>query len=193
MTRRWPTFAVLLSAFALTGAVLHRASRPTAGDRTHSARSQSAQQSAERGSRANARSPANRPGAAAEPVRDLDPFGNPILGKPHIETSPTGAVLYAAELAPGHPDALPGAALPEARTPEPELRTSPDDPPPGHARLDPLQYGYDRMSDMERDVRRGLHIPGDHRVVLWAQERDGRQGVAIQVIPPRELAVEDRR
>jgi hypothetical protein len=131
--------------------------------------------------------------ATPEPASEIDRFGNPILGKPHIETSSDGTVVSGAELASGYNDALPIAAVTDLGPPENAVRTHPDEPPPGHSKLDPAQYGYRSMTDMERDVRRGLHVPDGYGVTLWAQERDGRQGVAIQIVPPHELARAWRR
>jgi hypothetical protein len=184
--RRWSTIGLLLGAFALIGAALHR---PAPSGKEQSPRDQIAGPKPGRAPVASAIASTGARRVASGPARQIDPFGNPIVGEPHVEISPTGAVLWGAELVPGHEDALPVASLPTGSgAPEAVVRRSPDEPPPGHSRLDPTQYGYKTASEMEHAVRRGLRVPDGYRVVLWAQERNGRQGVAIQIVPPEEVA-----
>lgn len=182
--------SLLLSAVVLTGAALHQRSPTTPDDEAPSPRNRTAQSSPEHPSRASAIGALPAPRVTPEPAREIDPFGNPVIGKPHIETSADGAVMYGAELAPGYEDALPIALPLDPAMPQDDVRRGPGEPPPGHQRLDPTQYGYKTMPDMERDVRRGLHVPDGYRIALWGQERNGRQGVAIEIVPPEEVARE---
>src|SRR6185295_5597476 len=63
-----------------------------------------------------------------------------------------------------------------------------DQPGPGYRALDPKSFGYASLAQMEREVRLRLHIPDDAHVTLFSQERNGKAGVAIEVVPRQAQA-----
>jgi len=76
-------------------------------------------------------------------------------------------------------------AAPALKSPAIRSEKAPE-PPLAHAPLDPYRFGYSSLSQMESDLRTKLHIPHDSKVELWAEHRNGRPGVAIEVVADDE-------
>jgi len=120
--------------------------------------------------------------ASTAPPQRVDPLGNPIIGEEHREVTASGDKLYSAELAPGYDDVRPLSEADELTEPQEGAPAQPK-PLPKRPRPDPRQYGYESLEAMEATLRRRLKIPDDLGVALSTEERDGRQGVVIDVFP----------
>ena len=120
------------------------------------------------------------PRANAAPGR-TDRLGNPIVAEERCELAASGNEVCDAELAPGYDDIRP---LPEEGAADDSALPVASEPAAERERPDPHRYGYRSLHDMEQAMRRRLRIPPDARVSLSVEERNGRKGVAIDVIPP---------
>ncbi|MFW5738839.1 MAG: hypothetical protein ACOC1F_00590 [Myxococcota bacterium] len=51
-------------------------------------------------------------------------------------------------------------------------------------RVDPADYGFSSEAEMEAAARDKLGLPEGYRVSLFHEQRDGKDGVAMEVVPP---------
>jgi len=142
-----------------------------------------------------ARVPAGRPAlrvgalAVADDEDDETPKSTavPYIGPVHRQVNEEGVVVQYQEIEPGYvqrdsdgeeivdldPEPAPVPSLPVNRTP-----------------VDPTAFGAASLDELEARVRRQFRVPGDQRVELWMEERDGKMGLAIDTLPPGPIGTE---
>jgi hypothetical protein len=114
---------------------------------------------------------------------------------PSDEVPAVGPVIDVAEEdgTVSHYQALPPGYVHFAETPPTGVREetrTPGRPPPNRHPVDPAAFGFDSYEALEARARRMFRVPPDQTVELWMEEREGKMGLAIDVVPDETDGVE---
>lgn len=121
--------------------------------------------------------------------RDLRPMVHADIDEPHGPPAPAAETDVAQAMPPAetgsadaHDEMLPDLAALAAQDRE-EARLAATAPKPVYGVVDPQEYGFKNLEELEARVRERFQVPADVSVRLGTEVRDGQRGLAMVFVP----------